>query len=53
MQTIKETGMRLLFALCACISILAVVLICIALSSIANVASSLFLQSLRQNHPQR
>ena len=28
MQKIKETGMRLLFALCACISILAVVLIC-------------------------
>ena len=28
MQKIKETGIRLLFALCACISILAVVLIC-------------------------
>lgn len=28
MQKIKETGVRLLFALCACISILAVVLIC-------------------------
>ena len=28
MQKIKETGMRLLFALCACISILAVVRIC-------------------------
>ena len=28
MQKSKETGMRLLFALCACISILAVVLIC-------------------------
>ena len=32
MQKIKETGMRLLFALCACISILAVVLICKAAS---------------------